>query len=77
MAAYTKIMAKYRLRIERFKRGYTLETFGEKIGYSAAGYGKAEARKNGISARGVERILAILEDLDFDDLFELEGKVEE
>jgi hypothetical protein len=66
----TKVVAKPKLRIERISRGYTLNTFSKAIGYSSAGYGKAEIGKNGISPRGVGTILKVLE-MDFDELFEL------
>jgi transcriptional regulator with XRE-family HTH domain len=65
----SRVLAKPKLRIERISRGYTLEQFSKMIGYSAAGYGKTELGRNGITPRGVGAILKVL-DMEFDDLFE-------
>jgi transcriptional regulator with XRE-family HTH domain len=66
--AVLKTMAKPRLRRERVSRGYTLEKFSEKVGYSFAGYNKAELGHNGLRPQKVEAILRVL-GLEFDDLF--------
>ena len=65
-----KVIAKKRLRIERVSRGYTLEHFSNLIDYSTAGYGKVEMRRNGMRAKGVEKVLSVL-NMEFDDLFEI------
>jgi transcriptional regulator with XRE-family HTH domain len=66
--AFLKTIAKPRLRKERLKRGLTSEKFAKAVGYSFAGYNKAELGRNGLRPQKVEAILNFL-NMEFDDLF--------
>lgn len=71
-----KVFARPVLREIRLRKGLTLERFSRMAGYSAAGYCKAELRRNGLRPDKVAQIMAMLE-MEFDELFEFVYEEEE